>query len=184
MIIGYCFLLIFTLVNSMFGLPKMGEEDTLLQEAIQAYQEGDSGKALRFFDELLQRNPLHEQALEGAGLIRYQAMEYLAAQALFERLYDRHGGVYALLMLGNCALQQYKPFKARVYYAEGLALDPANETLKRNLLLAEDGITRARELSYLYHRAAIIYQGIVALAVLLLASIVAVEIRSAHRKAY
>lgn len=178
---GPAILLLFVYLHPAAVTGTEGGEDARMQEASRAYAAGETERALLLYEEVLLENPSHPQALQAAGLILYHAMEYADAEKHFRTLSEHCEGMYPLLMLGNCALQQYQPFEAKQYYLKALELEPDNETLKQNLALAEDRILRAGKLSRHYRRVSFIFRLAAAFGVVVLLCMVAMEIRSARK---
>lgn len=172
---GLMFLQIFTAWVSAQNEPL----DQILVEADGFYKSGDWDKALAFFEKALLNDPDHGKALQMAGYLRYSRMDFAEAEAHFKRSVATHGKKeYPLMMLGNIALNDFRPMDARNYYIQAQEISPDSQLIKDNLLLSEENIKRAKQASKLHSRAAILYWGGVGLGCGLLLLILFLELRS------
>ncbi len=98
--------------------------DSLISEAEQHNAEGDSAKAFRLYNQVLQENPKHEEALIQSSIYYYNKENYGSARNLLNTL-ARVNPTHELgyLYRGKNMLKQDKnPFACDVF-KKGLALD-------------------------------------------------------------
>ena len=172
--VWFGFLMVFT---PAAALP-VQDTDKLLSNALEAFREGDQGRALDMYEAVLETRPGNKKALQMAGLIRYRAMDYGCAEKCFRRAFDRHGDVYSLVMLGNVLLQTFRPLEAEDCYSSALELDPNNDLAEENLQQARIKVERAEQAARLYRRTGFVFWGGIGIGLAALLYIIYLEIKS------
>lgn len=132
--------------------------DERLDEAYRLLLDGKGKAALVIYEEILEEDPKQLTALEMAGYIQYKGFYFTEAEALYRRALDMaEDGFQSYFMLGNIALHKFQPVEALQFYSKALEIDPENELLLGNIVLAREKIERAGRLKRHYRKATWIY---------------------------
>ena len=159
-----------------------GEGDELAalrQEALKLYESGQIGRALPLLEEFLSRKQDDVEIIQTIGYIRYRAEDFGPARASFEALLEVDGNSqYALFMLGNVALQEFRLGDSLCHYRALSSLNRAYPHLEGNVDLLEERIGRVRTLKGLRERCDLFYYASLAGGVILLLLLAFLEFRT------
>ncbi len=148
-------------------------------EAFEFFENGRFRRALPLLEEALFRKPDDVRVIQAIGYIRYKAEDFAAARAFFEASLEGDGDShYALSMLGNIALQEFRLGDSLRYYRTLSSLNPEYPHLEGNLELLEERIDRVRTLKGLRERCDLFYYASLAGGVILLLLLAFLEFRT------
>jgi protein O-GlcNAc transferase len=132
--------------------------DTLLQNAMRAYQAGNLGEAARLYNEVLRSNPAHAGALQMLGFLHFQREEFAQAEQVMARVLAIEPKSPDALYNRGCALQALGRDKdAAECFEKALALKRDHAPAHLNLANSRFRLGRQKEALEGYGRALAIH---------------------------